>query len=731
MRVLTVVLLVLIAAAGLAIAAEPRPAAVPASAPPEVRRYTLYVREGWLPLPDGESLYVWAFTDNPDGPPQVPGPPIIANEGDTVEVTLVNDVDPTANALLPLGEGHTIHLHGLDTPMEHDGVPETYPPGLVRQGGSYTYRFVAQHAGTYFYHCHQNNVEHQQMGMYGPIVVRAANGARTAYTGGPAFDREIVLMLAEMDRAGHEAARAAFKDDAPPYNWLRYAPNDFLINDRAFTDPSAIVQSFPAGAGERILVRVINAGYLAQQFHSHGQPFQIVASDGRPWRGGPTTDAVWIGPGEKYDLLFPPVDGGSITAHIHVDQLYRGPMVGAEHLAGVSAARASGETREVTLVARDGQLSMPDGTLLPIRGFSGNPNEPARVPGPTIVATEGDTVAITLINEPDAGGAGHSLGLLGLPTPPEWMERTPPGEVRTYRFRATQAGSFLYVADPDDVGSARRGLSGPIIVRPANLPRRAYREGPEFDQEYTVVLSEMDAHALAQAHLASRGEAAPVDWSRSAPNYFLMNGLAYPDTMASTSTFMEAHPGSRVLIRAINAGSLAHAMHLHGYHFQIIGMNGRPWPTGPLKETVLIAPGERYELLFTADQEGLFPFHDHFEMANTNDGVWLGGMHTMVATGVAHSPRPPTSAPATTAGTTTVALRDNYYLPSIITVPLGTTVTWVHEGQVEHTVSSLAGLFDSGALAAGSVYRFTPPEVGRYDYFCRFHITNRGSVIVE
>src|SRR5437870_5866877 len=103
--------------------AETRPVA-------ETRQFTLYVRDGRLPMPDGTQLYVWGFTDEPNGLPKVPGPAIVVNEGDQVEITLVNDLDPTASEQLPIGEGHTMHLHGLDTTMEHDGVPETYGPGL-------------------------------------------------------------------------------------------------------------------------------------------------------------------------------------------------------------------------------------------------------------------------------------------------------------------------------------------------------------------------------------------------------------------------------------------------------------------------------------------------------------------------------------------------------------------------------------------------------------------------
>ena len=144
-------------------------------------------------------------------------------------------------------------------------------------------------------------------------------------------------------------------------------------------------------------------------------------------------------------------------------------------------------------------------------------------------------------------------------------------------------------------------------------------------------------------------------------------------------------------------------MHLHGYHFQVVAANGRPWPGGPLKDTVLIGSGETSDLLFLADQPGLFPFHGHFETANTNNGVWLGGMHTMVASGVAH--HIPTPAAPVAPNVETVFVRDNFYAPKQVTMSAGTTVRWEHQGRVEHTVSSLLGPFDSGAMVGVDVFK--------------------------
>ncbi len=59
--------------------------------PGQERNFTLYVRDNLLKMPNGQQIYVFGYTDDPHGRAQVPGPPLIVDEGDTVNVTIVND----------------------------------------------------------------------------------------------------------------------------------------------------------------------------------------------------------------------------------------------------------------------------------------------------------------------------------------------------------------------------------------------------------------------------------------------------------------------------------------------------------------------------------------------------------------------------------------------------------------------------------------------------------------
>lgn len=72
------------------------------------------------------------------------------------------------------------------------------------------------------------------------------------------------------------------------------------------------------------------------------------------------------------------------------------------------------------------------------------------------------------------------------------------------------------------------------------------------------------------------------------------------------------------------------------------------------------------------------------------------------------------------------------FSPGTIEVEVGTTVTWVNNSSVIHTVTSGSngesdGTFDSGNVAPGEEFSYTFNEVGEFDYFCIPHV-NSGMV---
>ena len=68
--------------------------------------------------------------------------------------------------------------------------------------------------------------------------------------------------------------------------------------------------------------------------------------------------------------------------------------------------------------------------------------------------------------------------------------------------------------------------------------------------------------------------------------------------------------GQRVVIEMRNMTMMAHPMHLHGHHFQVIGLNGRAL-RGAVRDTVLVPPQGSVTIAFDADNAGRWFFHCH------------------------------------------------------------------------------------------------------------------------
>ena len=82
-------------------------------------------------------------------------------------------------------------------------------------------------------------------------------------------------------------------------------------------------------------------------------------------------------------------------------------------------------------------------------------------------------------------------------------------------------------------------------------------------------------------------------------------------------------------------------------------------------------------------------------------------------------------------GTNEVIIQGYAYNPTSLTVPVNTTVKWVNKDPIPHTVTSDAGLFDSGSIASGASYTQTFTTAGTYNYHCTIHPYMTGKIIVQ
>lgn len=239
------------------------------------------------------------------------------------------------------------------------------------------------------------------------------------------------------------------------------------------------------------------------------------------------------------------------------------------------------------------------------------------IPGPLIRVTEGDQVRIVIKNElPDPTtihwhGVEVPNAMDGVPD----MTQDPiqPGETFTYEFIARPAGTFMYHSHYEGDIQVSAGLYAPLIIEPKTP------ESNPPDVDLILMISEW----LVRDGLTY----AAMPMSGMEPNYFTLNGKAFP----STET-INVKVGQRVRLRLIGIGQFIHPMHLHGFPFKVVATDGHPVPEGAqlTKDTVSVAPGERYDIEFTAAEPGQWMLHCHILHHTTNDNVEPGGLMLVI-----------------------------------------------------------------------------------------------------
>lgn len=241
----------------------------------------------WNILPDVQMM-AYAFNG------QVPGPRIRITEGDRVRFNITNH----------LPESTTVHWHGLILPNAMDGAAEiTQEP--IAPGATFTYEFVAEQRGTYFYHSHDHIDRQQALGLYGALIIDPHEPDGYHYD----YDQELVIQLQELlQREGYSFPSMPMEGALPNY---------FTINGKAFPQ----TQTVRLRVGETLLVRFIGSstGFI-HPMHIHGGPFRIVETDGNPVEppGQWVKDTVNVGPGERYDVLWEAREPGKWLLHCHI-----------------------------------------------------------------------------------------------------------------------------------------------------------------------------------------------------------------------------------------------------------------------------------------------------------------------------------------------------------------------------------------------------------------------------
>lgn len=298
------------------------------------------------------------------------------------------------------------------------------------------------------------------------------------------------------------------------------------------------------------------------------------------------------------------------------DALNDVPLVKLEDRADQLEGEVDGEVREFELEAKPIRWEYRDRQSIAAWGYEG------QVPGPTITATEGEKLRIKFTNRLPEATTVHWHGV-DLPftedgVPGVTQEPIEPGDTYTYEFEARPAGTRFYHTHGSSMRDEARqldmGLAGPLIIEPATAAPA--KQSPPDDRRETLVLDEWSVASggLNAAMMSGAGHAA----HNAGFNLFTINGRAAPDTSK-----IAVEKGDVVRIRFINAGtSTTHPMHLHGHQFTVTAIDGNPVPViaRQRRNVIPVAPGETYDVTFTANNPGVWMLHCH-ELHHADAGM--------------------------------------------------------------------------------------------------------------
>jgi FtsP/CotA-like multicopper oxidase with cupredoxin domain len=281
-----VLIVLAVAAAGLVLAGSSASAAAVS--------INLCAKAGTATMPGGASIPVWGFGvpttpgDCTTATASVPGPQLVVNEGDLVTITVTN----------ALPGGAPTHTLAVEIP----GADVTPVPTEV--GATVTRTFTANRPGTYLYRSAGDAGRQQAMGLYGALIVRSITPGQAYDAATTAYDVEAMLVLSAID--------PAFNAAPDTFDMHSYRATYWLINGKAYPDTAP---GITATAGQRVLLRYLNAGYDNTTMLLLGMHERVVARDARLLGNPFDANAETIPAGATEDAIATVPPGAAPTAN--------------------------------------------------------------------------------------------------------------------------------------------------------------------------------------------------------------------------------------------------------------------------------------------------------------------------------------------------------------------------------------------------------------------------------
>ena len=220
------------------------------------------------------------------------------------------------------------------------------------------------------------------------------------------------------------------------------------------------------------------------------------------------------------------------------------------------------------------------------------------VPAPELAIDVGDRVQVVLTNDLPTATSIHFHGVR-VPNemdgvPPYTQDSIPPGTEFTYEFEAIEPAVGIYHSH-SGADQVLDGLFGAFMIGEMTIPTELVERGIDHvDQEVNMVLNDAGVIGLS------------------------LNGKSFPATQAYT-----AKVGDVMMVHYFNEGLLAHPMHLHQPIGWVIAKDGKELLVPMPGDTINIAPGERYTVLYEIQDPGVWAWHCHIlTHAERADGMF-------------------------------------------------------------------------------------------------------------
>jgi FtsP/CotA-like multicopper oxidase with cupredoxin domain len=225
------------------------------------------------------------------------------------------------------------------------------------------------------------------------------------------------------------------------------------------------------------------------------------------------------------------------------------------------------------------------------------------IPGPIMRANVGDKIRIVLNNElPES----TSLHLHGVRVPnamdgvdPYTQKPIEPGASFAYEWTALEPSVGMYHSHHNAQVQVPNGLAGAILIGDWKTTAMAAAGGRTHDankvaeQEVVMVLNDSGTIGLS------------------------LNGKSFP----ATSPYSLAI-GETMVVHYYNEGSMTHPMHLHQPSGLVVAKDGKVLESPFWADTINVAPGERWTVVYTPKDAGVWAWHCHIlTHAETPEGM--------------------------------------------------------------------------------------------------------------